>query len=233
VENSKVGRRACLKWLAAGLIGAIASLKLKDVPKANAAPDYVMIGANNMSHLKTEIRSDCEGATLYVDNSNPGGGELNNALFVARIWPGGYALRTLGDTMIGGHISPQVDNKWDCGGSGHRWKAVNAGNVYASNVLQRSLSKFKQNIDSPTDMDYLSAIPDPIYFNWKDSDDKKRYLGFMGDYLPGIAKDGEGNVYMNSVIAILCGAVRQLKEAVDQLKHENEQLQRRIQSRDI
>jgi len=51
----------------------------------------------------------------------------------------------------------------------------------------------------------------------------------MGDQLPDIAKTGEGYIEANSVTAILCGAIQQLKESVKQLKEENEQLRRKIE----
>ncbi len=142
-------------------------------------------------------------------------------------------LKVNGASDFGGSIYPTIDNKFTLGQSNSRWSTISAYSIYADylhgNLASRSLSKFKESIESPTDIDYLSAIPDPIYFNWKDNDDKKRYLGFMGDQLPTIARDGEGNVYNNSVVAILCGAVQQLKESVKQLKEENEQLRRKIE----
>jgi len=148
----------------------------------------------------------------------------------AVVEPNGHALDTSGRSRFGGDIFPLTDDSYNCGDSVHRWKnvyadEVHANRVVANSVVTRSMSKFKENIESPTDINYLSAVPDPKYFNWKDSNDQKRYLGYIADQLPRIARDDEGNVHMNSVIAILCGAVQQLKA-------ENEQLRRIIQGKD-
>jgi len=140
---------------------------------------------------------------------------------------GSVFLRSAAAIKSRGDILPGTDNKWDLGDAQYKWSNVYANKLYGT-VASTSLSKFKENIESPTDIDYLSAIPDPIYFNWKNSEDKKRHLGYVGDYLPDIAKQGDGYIYTNSVIAILCGAVQQLKDAVNQLKEENEQLRKKI-----
>lgn len=141
--------------------------------------------------------------------------------------PSGYALKAEGRSVFAGAVLPWSDNAYDCGSSTKRWRAVYARN----GTIQTSHSRFKENIEPVSDIDCLSAIPEPIYFNWKNCDDRRRYLGFIGDHLPEIAKDDDGGVYTSSLIAILCGAVRQLKEAVNQLREENGELRRRIESR--
>lgn len=259
VENTKKDRRGLLKWLAAGLgvAGITSILKLGDVPKTNATDgDYLRIGATNTCSAPTMLYVTGAGVTVDAwGGTEIAGGLL--ARSDGKTPTGGfnaYALRTYGLSQFDGNIMPASDNEKSCGDATHRWKDVYAGDVHATNLhgtgdigdtrskwnnvyatnlhgtlASVSLSKFKQNIESPTDIDYLSAIPDPIYFNWKNSDDKKRHLGYVGDYLPEIAKTGEGYIEANSVTAILCGAVQQLKESVKQLKEENEQLRRKIE----
>jgi hypothetical protein len=121
---------------------------------------------------------------------------------------------------------PAQDNKFNLGVGSKRWTAVYAAN----GTIQTSLSKFKENIESPSDIDYLTSVPEPIYFNWKDRGDKKMHLGFMGDHLPDVAKEGDGGVYTSSVTAILCGAIKQLKEdyetTIRQLEKRIEQLEK-------
>jgi len=141
--------------------------------------------------------------------------------------PSGYALKAEGRSVFAGAVLPWSDNAYDCGSSTKRWRAVYARN----GTIQTSHSRFKENIEPVSDIDCLSAVPEPIYFNWKNCDDRRRYLGFIGDHLPEIAKDDDGGVYTSSVVAILCGAVRQLREAVNQLREENEELRRRIERR--
>jgi len=75
-------------------------------------------------------------------------------------------------------------------------------------------------------------VPEPIYFTWRDGDDKTRHLGFMGDHLPDIAKAGDGGVYTGAVTAILCGAAKQVKVSYDatirQLSEENKQIKEEL-----
>lgn len=228
-ENTKKDRRGLLKWLVAGLgvAGATGLLKLRDVPKANAATgDYLKLGAmDNTASLPTKLTITVGGLILDVKGTlDVTGGIMAHSSYGKPY----YALRTDGDSSFQGDIMPFDDDSRNCGTASNRWQTVHATNFYGT-LASRSLSKFKENIETPSDINYLSAIPDPIYFNWKDSDDKKRHLGYVGDYLPDIAKTGEGYVYANSVLAILCGAVQQLKESVKQLKEENEQLRKKIE----
>jgi hypothetical protein len=122
---------------------------------------------------------------------------------------------------------PAQDNKYNLGIGTKRWKAVYAAN----GTIQTSLSTSKENIESPSDIDYLSSVPEPIYFRWKEGEDKKRHLGFMGDHLPDVAKEGDGGVYTSSVTAILCGAIKQLKEENKQLKEDYETTIRQLEKR--
>ena len=122
---------------------------------------------------------------------------------------------------------PAQDNKFRLGIASKRWKEIWAAN----GTILTSLSKFKENIESPSDIDYLSTVPEPIYFNWKDGEDKQRHLGFMGDHLPDVAKEGNGGVYTSSVTAILCGAVKQLREENGQLKEDHETTIRQLEKR--
>lgn len=95
-------------------------------------------------------------------------------------------------------------------------------------MIQTSHSKFKTNIEPIKDINCLSIVPEPIYFNGKNCDDNRQYLSILGGDMPEIAKDDDRGVYTNSIIPLLYGAVRELKERLTQLIKENEELKIKI-----
>jgi hypothetical protein len=157
-----------------------------------------------------------------IHNSTSGKGV---GLFGKSNSPDGFALLTDGMSGFNGDIFPGQNQQLNCGLPNRKWK-----NVFCVNLIQTSLSEFKENIESPSDIDYLSSIPEPIYFNWRETEDKRRHLGFMGDHLPDIAKEDGGGVHTGSVIALLCGAVKKMEKLIDKLHVENSELQKRIEN---
>lgn len=77
---------------------------------------------------------------------------------------GGYNWLTMGYTYWGSTINPQVDNSYDLGRTGYRWKDIYAAN----NVINTSDENFKTDIvDSDLGLDFINALR-PVSFKWLD-----------------------------------------------------------------
>ncbi len=146
------------------------------------------------------------------------------------------------DDGSGSRISYQYDNDTfspvngisDLGASGRRWVEVWALN----GTINTSFSKFKQDIVAQPDADCLAACAnlEPIKFRWidgmfndmKNVDGRKTkkeaqiHFGYIADSLkqdmPEAIAEGGDDIYEQSIIALLIGSVRHLKQKNEELE---------------
>jgi hypothetical protein len=122
-------------------------------------------------------------------------------------------------------LLPSPAGVLDLGIVGLQWN-----HVTANQFVTISQSTLKHDIAEIKDLDYLSSVPAPIYYKLNKAPDNRTYLGFMGDQLPDLAKAEGGGVYLNAVIGILCGAVRELQSTVQEQQNQIEELKSQIAS---
>jgi hypothetical protein len=127
---------------------------------------------------------------------------------------GGYPV-----SFAGSHILPDTDNSVGLGKSGSRFTEVWAVN----GTIQTSDSSQKKDI---VNISTNTVIPRGVKFKWKTGIDTAReHIGFLADGLPLEAhpKKPDGtydmaNVYMSSVIGILCSKLNELQARLEALE---------------
>lgn len=165
-----------------------------------SAPGMCFIGDTNTGIFQStsgEVRLGSLGNTNAIFGS--GGTDLYDG--------SGNTVMNIRSTLV----QPASDNTFSFGATGKKWTALWATN----GTVQTCASWTKTNIEdvSPEEI----SVPRPIYFNRPNDSHSKPQLGFEADLLPEecfavIGADGtrsKEDVYLSSVVGMLCGAARQ------------------------